>query len=366
MSILSAYLFLQAGPAPPPRNLAADVAAVVEKYRLPAMGGAVLTGGGPGGIGVSGVREWNRPARVTAGDRWHIGSCTKAMTATLAARLVDRGLLHWSTTIGEIFGTSVPGMHAGWRDVPLLWLLSHRSGASNNPAEESWVRVVRGGGPLRAQRKALVVDALSAPPSNAPNTKTVYSNTGFIIAGAMLEAVADASWEDLMRREVFEPLGMTHSGFGAPGTPGRLDEPLGHVRGDSGWKPVPLGPNADNPAVAGPTGTIHTTLGDWAKFVSAHLQGFAGDESFLTRASWQRLHTPGGADWGYSPGWQVASESWAGDLVLRHLGSNNFWIAEAVLAPRKGIATLVVTNVADDSAEPAFRDLHAVLRTRAR
>jgi CubicO group peptidase (beta-lactamase class C family) len=182
-----------------------------------------------------------------------------------------------------------------------------------------------------------------------------------MIAAAMLEEVADASWEDLMRREVFEPLGMTRAGFGAPGTPEALDQPLGHVRGSDGWSPILLGPNADNPAASGPAGTIHATLGDWGRFVAAHLRGGRGDQSYLSSATWRRLHAPGGPDWEYAPGWVVSEAPWAGGRLLRHLGSNGFWVAEASVAPERGIAVLIVTNVGDDAAEAAFKELLAVL-----
>ncbi len=266
-------------------------------------------------------------------------------------------MLDWNTTIGAALGAAFPGIHPGWREVPILWLLSHRSGASLNFDEAIWERMFARGGSPREQRRFFVDEALRTPPASRPNTVTVYSNSGFIVAGVMLETLTDTSWEDLARREVFEPLGMTRTGFGAPGTPGRLDQPLGHTRGPDGWSPVPLGPNADNPAATGPAGTIHATLPDWGRFIAAHLGGALGDQRYLKAATWRRLHSAGGGDWGYSPGWVVTEQEWAGGKLLRHLGSNAFWVAEASLAPNKNFAVLIVTNVGDDAAETPFKDL---------
>ncbi len=341
-----------------PRDLSGIITPLLEKSRLPALGAAVVTSDGLEAIGAVGLRSSMGTERVTIDDQWHIGSCTKAMTATLVARLIDRGVLGWESTIGGVLG---PMVHPDWKDVPIEWLLSHRSGAPLNFSEDLWQRMAARGGSPREQRQWFVEEGLKIPPPVRPNTETVYSNSGFIVVGAMLEAMTGASWEDLMRSEVFEPLGMTGTGFGAPGAPGQVDQPLGHTRGTDGWSPVALGPNADNPAAAGPTGTIHTTLSDWARFVAAHLRGERGDQHYLKRATWLRLHSPGGSDWGYSPGWVVTEQEWAGGKLLRHLGSNNFWVAEASLATGKDLAVLIVTNVGDDAAEAPFKDLLAAL-----
>ncbi len=262
-----------------PRDISNLLSPILEKSQLPALGAAIVTSDGLEAIGALGVRSWTETQKVTTNDQWHIGSCTKAMTATLAARLVERGLIKWETTVSDVFGATA---HPAWKDVQLLWLLSHRSGASLNFDQELWEHMVARGGANREQRRFFVDEALKVPPTKNPNTETRYSNAGFMIAGAMLESVADSSWEDLMRNEVFEPLKMTKTGFGAPGLPGQLDEPLGHVRVDASWSPTLLGPNADNPAASGPAGTIHTTLSDWGQFVAAHLRGERGDQSYLT------------------------------------------------------------------------------------
>ncbi len=344
-----------------PRDLAGLLAPIVAEAGVPAMGAAVITSTGLEALGVAGVRSWGTAAAVTAEDRWHIGSCTKAITATLAARLVDRGVLSWETTIGDVFGAGTPAIDPAWRSVTLLWLLSHRSGAALNFDDEPWERVVRAGGPPADQRHALVADALSRPPASPPNTLTRYSNAGVIIAGTMLEALTGTSWEDLVRREVFEPLGMKATAFGAPGTAGVLDQPLGHTRAANGWTPVPVGPGADNPPATGPTGTVHTTLGDWARFIGAHLRGRRGDRSFLSAQSWSRLHEPGGAGWEYAPGWVATQAPWAAGAVLHHVGSNQFWIAEATVALDEDVAILLVANGADDSVEAPFRAALAAL-----
>lgn len=349
---------LSAGePALPNRR---DIFTMVEDERvragIPALGAALVSSVGMEAIGVAGVRAYPDGPTVSQRDRWHIGSCTKAFTATLAARLVDRGALQWDSTIGQVFGTE---SDARWRDIPLLWLLCHRSGAGKNFEQVLMEQMVARGGSLRDQRSFVVAQGLKSPPAFPPNSRTEYSNAGFLIAGAMMERVVGSSWESLVRREVFEPLGLESAGFGAPGAPGRLDEPLGHVRGVEGrWKRIERGPGDDIPAAGGPAGTIHLSLPDWSLFVAEHLRGAKRASSYLSSSSWKRLHQPAERGWDYAPGWIVTQSQGGSEDVLHHLGSNNFFVAQATLHPARDIAILLVTNLGDDAAEPAFRRLH--------
>lgn len=370
MPFWSLPMMLQAVAAPPgdfqavvapPRDLAPLLRPIAAEGGLPALGAVIVTAAGIEAIGATGVRSWGSRSRVTVADRWHLGSCTKAVTSLVAARLTDRGVLTWETTLGDVFGRTTPGMDSAWRSVSLLLLLSHRSGAALNFDDALWEGTVRAGGTPVRQRQALMAQALRSAPPSLPNTVTRYSNAGVIMAGAMLEALTGLAWEDLVRREVFQPLGMTHSGFGAPGRRGAVEQPLGHTRKGSGWAPVPVGPGADNPPVAGPTGTVHTTLADWARFAAAHLRGRRGDGSYLSAQGWRRLQEAGGVDWEYAPGWVVGRAPWATGPVLRHLGSNQFWVAEATIALDDDVAMLIVTNAADDSVEAPFKAALAAL-----
>src|SRR5687767_3348547 len=103
VSGFSAFGACAAGPEPAPAAPAAvaaiDVAALIEpiraKHGLPAMGGAVVRGGEIVAVGAAGVRKAGDETGATGDDLWHIGSCTKSMTATLCAVLVERGKLRW-------------------------------------------------------------------------------------------------------------------------------------------------------------------------------------------------------------------------------------------------------------------------------
>lgn len=73
------------------------------KHNLPALAAAVVVDGKVVATNAVGFRKNGGVEKVTADDRFHLGSVTKSMTATVAAMLVEQGKLSWTTTIGETF-----------------------------------------------------------------------------------------------------------------------------------------------------------------------------------------------------------------------------------------------------------------------
>lgn len=184
------------------------------------------------------------------------------------------------------------------------------------------------------------------PPDEAVGT-FVYSNAGYMVAGAMLEARDGRSWQTLMQDELFVPRSMSTCGFGAPTGDAAI---WGHS--GAGGTPVPPGPSADNPPGLGPAGTVHCNLEDWGKFIAVFLDD-SGD--FLSDNSLMTLMTPEGD---YALGWIVTSQPWSQGPVLTHVGSNTFWIANAWVSPSLGRGFLAVTNSGQTGA---FEATNAVI-----
>lgn len=322
---------------------------VLREHQLPALGGAIVKGAELVAVGAVGVRARGKDELVTARDLWHLGSCTKAMTATLAGKLVEQGKLEWSTTVGEVFVEWKDSLHADWRDVPIEWLLQNRGGVSSEPPPKLWSELYRREDSAHDERQWFVEQLLREAPSAKPGTQFVYSNQGFTIAGAMLEELTGKTWEELLQRELFEPLGMSSAGFGAPGSAASLDQPRGH----SLLGAVPPGPRADNPAAIGPAGTVHASLSDWAKFVGLHLAGERGIDGLLKAETLRKLHESPAENSNYAMGWVRDTRAWAGGDVLWHNGSNTMWYCVTWLAPEKDYAFLATTNSGGDKASKA-------------
>ncbi|MEM1415002.1 MAG: serine hydrolase domain-containing protein [Myxococcota bacterium] len=336
-----------------------ELAPLLEPIRaansLPALAAAVVdVDEGLLALGAVGQRRRGGDEPVTAGDRWHLGSDGKAMTATLAALLVEDGTLRWETTLAEGFPTLAARMDPAFADVTLVELLTHRAGLTGSLARERadvWDRLWEAREPLMDERLWVAEALLTAPPAVPPRSAFRYSNAGYILAGALLEQAAGAPFESLSATRLFQPLGMDSCGFGPAASAGSVDAPWGH----RGGEPVPPGPQADNPPAASPAGTVHCTLEDWSAFVALHLRGARGDTGLLPEAAFMRLQAgPGfaapaeGPDYAY--GWLVVNASWAGGTALNHVGSNLLNLANAWLVPGGGRAYLVVTNAGGDAA----------------
>ncbi len=313
--------------------------------------------------GAAGLRAIGQTPQVTTTDQWHIGSLTKAMTATLAGVLVERGRIDWSTRVRDALPELVAGSQAELVDVTLQELLSHTAGITTDVTQApSWATLRSTAGPLLERRRAFAAELLALPPAG-PRGTYAYSNGGYIVAGAMLEAATGTAWEDLLQQEVLGPLGMTGTGFGAPGEAATPDQPWGHVRQSGSWVAVPPGPNADNPDVLGPAGTVHTTLMDYARFMMAHLAGARGVDGLVSAATFARLHTPAPGT-NYALGWGVIERSWADGLVLQHAGSNSLWYAVVWIAPERNLAMFAATNAGGDPAQAGTNDAITALIER--
>jgi CubicO group peptidase (beta-lactamase class C family) len=330
-------------------------------HRLPALAVATF---GPDAIledGFAGVRALGYPEPIASDDQWHVGSLTKSMTATVAAMLVEEGTIGWDTVLPESFPDL--SMQPQYLTVRLRDLLTNSSGmTSDATSAPSWASLSASTLSLPQQRRELAREFLNIRPVSAVGTYN-YSNAGYIVAGAMLEAATGRAWEDLIAERLFQPLGMTSAGFGPPRGVTPLAQPWGHAIVDDGFGPTPPGPNADNPPAMGPAGTVHASLADLVAYYQVHLAGAMGRYRLLSAESFAVLHTPAsGTD--YACGWGAVERTWAGGTALSHAGSNNFWFADVWLAPAKGFGVLVVTNGAGLRSSEAVHDAAVMLITR--
>ena len=287
----------------------------------------------------SGLREVGKKGAIEKGDLWHIGSDGKAMTATLMARLVEKGLVKWDSPLSEIFPKVSKKFHADARGITVEQLLSHTAGLPANVDDDLFREGQKmGARRIEKQRLEIVKVMLENEPATAAGTKYLYSNTGYVIAGAVIEKLLDTSYEKAIVKELFDPLGMKSGGFGAP----EGKSPRGHLVRGSKRAAAPTGYEGDNPAIYAPAGGMHFSLEDWAKFGQAHLKR----EGILKPETFAKLHQVVLDD--YSLGWIVREKG--GKVVrLGHDGSNTMWRARITLDLEKGRGVCIVANDNDDA-----------------
>jgi CubicO group peptidase (beta-lactamase class C family) len=371
---------------PPVDDISSVLAESVQKHKLPGMAAAVVEDGRITAIGAAGVRCRGHKEPITAEDLFHIGSDTKSMTATLIAVLVEEGKLRWNSTPAEVFAGTVKEIDPAWKRVTLEELLTHRAGVRPDP---DLILFGALGLSPREQRLRVCRSVLRKPPDHQPGKAFLYSNTGYMIAGAMAEVVADDSWENIMSRRVFKPLGIEHAGFGPPGMPPArtakdspatpsvpIAQPWGHL---PDGKAVSPGPDADNPACYGPAGCVHLPLADWARYAVLHLTAAGpgnvnggsgtGTKPLLPVAALRKLHTPSGAaidtvGTKYAMGWGVRKLSGSDGIELTHSGSNTMWYAVISLRMSENRAILIATNQGGPGAGVACGEVKAALLRR--
>ena len=301
-------------------------------------------------ITAEGVRRRGGPEPVTTNDLWHIGSNTKAMTAALYGRLVDRALASWDTPLAQLFPSIT--VHPGWQGATARQLLSQTAGLSDRGllGPLALIRSELDARPLSEQRLAFAARGLGSAPAGKPG-RFEYANANYVLIGAAIEHLTGTSWEEALTAELFRPLGMNSAGFGAP----TGNQPWGHAKAllpGRAPHPVPPGPAADNPPFMRPAGGVHLGLEDYARFLRLFLRG---QTPFLTAPAMAALVRPVGPPPAYALGWLIEDHEWAGGTTLAHEGSNTMWHIAAVIAPRLGLAAAAVSNEARETAADATR-----------
>ena len=335
------------------------------RHNLPAMGVIVVDDGLVVEQAVDGVRALGSPVAVTVDDKWHLGSVTKAMTATLAAIFVEQSLLTWDTTPVDVWPQYAGTMHPQYRDVTIVQLLAHQAGLQPDVGLIPSLDLTRDDAPgtVIEKRHLWAKELLELNPVDSVG-QFHYANAGYIVVGAMLETVTGSSWEELMVNHIFAPLGMSSASFGAPGTPGQLDQPWGHWKQNGSLVSVPPGPGADSQRAVGPAGNVHLTMSDYALFMFAHLEGERGIPGLVSADTYRFLHTPVNGH-PYALGWRTNDDvAAANGTLLFHLGTNLRWVASAGLIPGLNSGVLIVTNAGTDDAVDGADEMSDLLGAR--
>ena len=339
---------------------AAELRRIVDSVRtafaMPAMGAAIVAPDGRINVAVAGTRRASGGAAVTVDDRWHIGSNLKAVVGMLAGIGVDQGKIAWTSTVEEVFPELAARVGPEYRGLTLKEMLAHSAGFPRDP-----LGLPLSGTP-REKRDSVVRWAVTQPPAAARGS-FFYSNTDYIVAGAMLERAFGVPFEQALTERIFTPLGITTAGFGPQAAEGSTTQPVAHrVRPDGTWQEVEA---LDNPDYYASAGGVHMPLEAWALIVREVLRADAGRSTLLSAATGRVLTTPAtrlNATDGYALGWITTSRTWGNGRVLTHNGSNTGNFSVAWLAPERGFAILVTTNAFDTVAPTgrAFRSTDAL------
>jgi CubicO group peptidase (beta-lactamase class C family) len=344
-----------------------ELAKLIESIRvkegLAALASALIVNGQIYSVAAVGTREYGTDNWITVEDKFLIGSCTKAITASLAAILVDEGVIKWHTTIRELFPDLE--MLPDYENITIAQLLSHRAGLPKNfgNGKTTWLidydfDKKRGSTPKDFRLQYLentVQDKLMCPPGE----RVHYSNSGYILAGAIMEQATGRPIDDLWKEKIFIPLGISSAGYGPPADSEPHKQPLGHYWDDRENIFVPY--QADFPSFFSPAGYMHMNIEDWAKFILMHLDSYSAQKDRLIEpGTLHRLHEPPDkATWdididlglNYAMGWFTKTDK-EGHKLIWHGGRGFDFNAQVIVDLNDESAILIVSTSELPNAHP--------------
>ena len=335
----------------------AIVDAVVERYRLPGIAVGVIEDGKVTRRIVRGERVADSGLAVTSATVFKIASNTKAMTAVVLARLVQAGKLRWDDPVVK----HLPGfrLHDDWvtRHLLVRDLLVHNSGLPEGGGDLMlWPE------PNEFTRDDILAGLAHIKPAYGFRAGYAYDNTLYIVAGELAAAVGGASYEELLRREIFEPLGLRGCHVGAFSRDQVVDLAQPHRRAGEGNRVINLDP-ARVPAIASAAaGGIRCSLDDmlawmtqWLAPTPAQLEwlGPAQRAEMWTartpmpisarRRSWDNTHM-----YAYAYGFRLADMD--GEWTVSHTGTLSGMYSAMMLLPDRRSGFVLMTNGNGDAA----------------
>lgn len=316
-----------------------------EDGNFPALAIAVASSKGVVDEAAVGVRSHGTDEKVTVKDRFHVGSVTKSMTATMIAHLVESDRLAWDVKLGKAF----PELAADnpYRGVELRQVLRHLAGVpSHTNFDAAGMKALHDlPGKPREKRNAWVLQVLEEPAINDPGSAMSYSNAGYSVAAAVAERAVGESWESLLRKTVFEPLDLDSAGFGWPREQ-HEDSPRGHY----GTTPDENGGDYFLGPCLAPAGDVHVSIGDLARYGRAHLLGLRGSDGVLRAKTVKELHRAASNSDGYACGWLLKKTD-DGHTVHWHNGSAGTFYSLLAIDPQRDLVVAVAMNTANGLSE---------------
>jgi CubicO group peptidase (beta-lactamase class C family) len=273
-----------------------------QEYNQPAIAAALVQGDRIVAEAAVGTMIYGENKMVNENSRFHLGSTTKSMTAVLVAMLVKEGMLSYATTLKQ----ALPGMEMRdeYRSATIADLLNNKAGiiafqltTLEDPAivEKLRKEIPDAYPDPTEQRREVTKLALSLEPIAQPGTKVIYSNVGWPIIGYILELASGQSYEDLLKKRIFEPMGMKTARIGGwPASASEPDQPRGHYPPqDTTGTPEPqeLEDQYILSAWMNPSGGVHCSIHDFALYAREHLLGLQGKGKLLDQESYRIIHS---------------------------------------------------------------------------
>lgn len=265
--------------------------------------------------------EWD--VANTPATKFRLGSITKQFTAAAILLLEERGKLK----VDDRVKAYLPDSPMGWDRITIFNLLTHTSGIPNFTSSPDYNTIK-----LSARSAdAAVASFRDRTLDFGPGEKMSYSNSGYMVLGAIIEKVSGQSYEKFVAENLFAPAGMSDSGYDS-NTAIIKRRASGYVRTPAGYT------NAGylHMSIPHAAGALYATSGDLLKWQQAL---FAG--KIVSKASLDRMITPFKND--YALG--VTSSLVNGRRVIAHGGGIDGFNTHLAYYPDSKTVVVVLSNV---------------------
>lgn len=303
-----------------------------------------------------GLADFTRNVKATASTKYEFASLTKAFTAAAILRLQEAGKL----TVADSLCRWVERCPDAWKPLTLGHLLHHSSGIpdyeeSLDVDSKEYLQFMLQ--PNSAQR---IIERARTPPLEfAPGSRFKYSNTGYVVLGAVIERASGQTYDQYLSEQILKPAALAGIAFpvGAPSN----DLANGYSRVSDDMREVAAGIElnmhtlASQPALPleGPhgDGKLRGTARDLWKWTRV-----LEDSTLLSGASVRAMLTPGAG--GYGMGWYIGSRY--GEPMISHTGYLPGYASTIEWYPRSHTTVILVTNVVGPRLPLIARDLGAI------
>jgi len=315
-------------------SVAHYVEAEMQRLHIPGMSVVILRGDSI--VMARGFGYANVELRVPASDStiYQSGSVGKQFTSAAIMLLAERGKLSLDDPITKW----LPEGKTAWKGITIRHLLSHTSGIAN---------YTEGAVDLHKEysENDLVKLALASPLDFQPGTHWNYSNTGFVLLGAIVRRVTGQFYGDFLHDNVFVPLGMKTARIisEADIVPNRasgyrLD---GDTLRNQGWVSPSLNTTAD--------GALYLTVRDLAAWAVWLNHGRVPSATSLA-ASWTPIALSTGGTYPYGFGWMLAPQR--GVKKIAHTGSWQGFKTAIARYPTLNLTVIAMANLAETPIGP--------------
>lgn len=261
-------------------------------------------------------------------DVLELGSITKQFTAVGILMLMEQGKL----TLDDDITKFLPDYPTGGNRISVRNLLNHTSGVRDYTSMPEWLPLWR-----KDMAPGELIDLFkNQPPDFKPGERWSYDNSGYILLGAILEKASGETYQDFIRKHIFEPLGMKHSYYGDNQKiiPGRAE---GYSSSSDGFSRAAY-LSMTQPYAAG---SLMSNVDDMLLWDQALYTEKLVKQSSLKEA-WTSGVLNDGTATGYGFGWAIGE--YAGHQIITHDGGINGFATSAIRLPGEHIYIVVLSN----------------------